>query len=1549
MAADWRTRALRLLALILATTATVASAWPREGAARDDDPRPGYRPAAFAIKGAKVVVSPDAKATIENGTVILRDGLIEEVGPADQVAIPFDAETIDGKGLVVYAGFLDLDTTLGAPPAGVQKSRTGPSAPLKYSDYALARTPEDDRNGITPEYEVAAAIDLAENVARERRALGFTALVAAPGGGIATGQSALISLGGRPRRESILRTPVALQIALRSPTPTPQPPGPDEPPAVARRRFQGMTITYPTSLMGIVAHLRQAMLDAEYDQAISTEYPTARRPFDPALKALHAARTKALPVWWEANTRDEIHRVLDLAAEFGTTAVIVGGSESGKVVDRLKAEKVPVVLRLDFPDEPKAATAAEYRKQSPAERGEPLRVQADRVARWRERVGSAKSLAAAGVPFAFATEGLSRLDAFPTHLRQMIAAGLKREDALDALTRRAAEIAGVADRLGTIEKGKLGHLVVLSAPLGDERARVRYVFVDGQKFDKFDAGPESPRGSRARARSEPAKKDEPSKKAEPAKKDEPPKKAEPARKDESTKKDDPAKKDEPAKPDQAKKAETAPKAEAAKAEPPKAELKAEASRKDETPKAEVAKKADATPATPKADVARKADATPATPKDDPAAAKGATRPDVAQAKSAAATAPPKGEEDQPPSTSFVDVATELDEDRKPTLKTGGDVFIKDATILTVTKGTIPKGSILVRKGKIEDVGPDLKAPEGVKVLDATGLVALPGIIDTHSHMAIQGGVNEMSLSIVPEVRVRDVVNGDDPTIFRALAGGVTTARLLHGSADTIGGQDAVIKLRQGLPARELLIKDAPQGVKFALGENVTRRTGRFPNTRMGVEATIEEAFEEGRAYKAEWDAYTAAKAEGKPARPPRRDLRLEAIAGILDGSLKIHCHCYRSDEILMLMRVAARHGVRVQSLQHVLEGYKVAPEIAEHGASCSTFSDWWAYKVEAFDAIPYNSALLTEAGVAVCIKSDDEELVRHLDLEAAKMMKYGGVPEAQALAMITINPARQLGIDGRLGSIEKGKDADIALYNGHPFDAFSRVELTLIDGEVYFQRREPGGKPASRGVEHATVPVAAEELRRTPFVLPGDLDPHATLALTAATIHTVSKGDIKEGTIVVGDGKILAVGGPETAVPQGARVIEARGLDVWPGLIDAGSVTGLFEVGSLAETQDHADSATFQPDLATSTALHPDSELIPVARANGILAAYIQPDGGTIAGQGCVIALNGWVPAEMILADRAALNINIPSYVNPEARRRGRFAGAGGDPNARRKELIDGIREQFRAALAYDRVMAAARAQKGRMPRPDPRLAALAPYARGERPVIFRAERRVEILDAIDLAEELKLKAMITGGLEAWKVVDRLKAAKVPVLLAGTHRLPGDPTDPYDAPYATPARLYEAGVTFAIRSAGFGPETATASRNLPYEAATAVAFGLPEAEALKAVTLTPARLLGLGDQLGSLDVGKRADLVITAGHVLQPTTEVKALVVGGRPIAPESRHTQLYSKYRRRLAEVRAGTSRLGLDRVATTPAAGTGNGAAPAPAPSTTPAPATPGAAEKR
>jgi imidazolonepropionase-like amidohydrolase len=388
------------------------------------------------------------------------------------------------------------------------------------------------------------------------------------------------------------------------------------------------------------------------------------------------------------------------------------------------------------------------------------------------------------------------------------------------------------------------------------------------------------------------------------------------------------------------------------------------------------------------------------------------------------------------------------------------ILIQNATVITVTKGTF-QGSVLIRDGKIADVGPKVLAPGGVTIVDGTGKYLMPGIIDCHSHIAADS-INEGAVSVSSMVGIEDVLNPDDISIYRALAGGVTTANILHGSANSIGGKCQVIKLRWGKDAHDMVFAGAMPGIKFALGENPKRAGNpnsfrvttnyRYPATRMGVEDVIREAFTEAKEYQQSWADYNAKVARGETAIPPRRDLKLEPLVEVLEGKRFVHAHCYRQDEILMLLRVADDYGFKIRTLQHVLEGYKVAKEIAAHGAGASTFSDWWSYKVEAFDAIPYNATLMMRKGILVSLNSDSEELMRHLNDEAAKAVKYGGATDDEALAMITINPAKQLAIDNKVGSIEVGKDADLALFDKHPLSNYAKVDKVYIDGEEYFDR-----------------------------------------------------------------------------------------------------------------------------------------------------------------------------------------------------------------------------------------------------------------------------------------------------------------------------------------------------------------------------------------------------------------------------------------------------------------------------------------------------------------
>jgi imidazolonepropionase-like amidohydrolase len=394
---------------------------------------------------------------------------------------------------------------------------------------------------------------------------------------------------------------------------------------------------------------------------------------------------------------------------------------------------------------------------------------------------------------------------------------------------------------------------------------------------------------------------------------------------------------------------------------------------------------------------------------------------------------------------------------------GADLVIQNAKILTVTKGRMD-GAILVRNGKIAEIADKIMVPQGAQVIDAGGQFVMPGIVDCHSHIAAES-INEGSVSVSSMVGIEDVLDPEEISIYRALAGGVTTANILHGSANAIGGKCSVIKMRWGKDTSGILFEGAKPGIKFALGENPKRRgnvaapgsnapspAARYPATRMGVEDVIREAFVQARLYQAEWKEYEAKKGRGNKALPPRRDLKLEPLVEVLENRRLVHAHCYRADEILMLIRLAEEMGFRIRTFQHVLEGYKVAKEIAAHGAGASTFSDWWAYKIEAFDAIPFNAAIMTRKGVVVSLNSDSAELMRHLNTEAAKAVKYGGLSEDEALATVTINPARQLDIDSRVGSIEAGKDADLVMFDRHPLSNYAKVQKVLIDGEVYFDR-----------------------------------------------------------------------------------------------------------------------------------------------------------------------------------------------------------------------------------------------------------------------------------------------------------------------------------------------------------------------------------------------------------------------------------------------------------------------------------------------------------------
>ncbi|MBI1345636.1 amidohydrolase family protein [bacterium] len=1414
------------------------------------DDQPGFQVAALALQHARVVTEPGH--LIEDGTILVRDGRIEAVG--SDVTIPPDAETVDLQGLTVYAGFMDaassalIDSSVALP--------TVTQAPVDASRQPLISVYPDEHSGLTPQWSVGSAMKWGKGDLDKFRQAGFCLVHVTPTGRILSGQSACLLLDGRPPREAMLAPAVMMTVRLWD-------------------RHGG---EYPSTLMGAFAHLRQHFADAERHALQQKLYETSipgieAPPVDPVWTAMQGLRNGPMRSLFEVETRDDVERARRLVSEYQLRPVYWGGRDAAKTLPLFGEESADWLLALNWGEEPKADKGDE---KSPFPHiDDPQTVLEWKRQQWRDRVATAVKLQAAGHRVGWSTEGLKSPNDLWGAIKQLTAQGMKADAILASLTTQPAAILGLDQQLGRIAPGLLANFTITTGPLEHEQTKVRYVIVRGERFEfNKDANPLAPSAM-----------------ATPA--------PELAGTWEVTIESD----DTPLPGTltiHSSGSGFAGRFESGQGSGLIQNGRVSGSQLD----FEIAIGAGDRSVVLKFSGQLQDDTLTGTVKSpfgSPAAFTAKRRPE----NTAQSTGPVQMEtiegvdEADGPVSAVTDVTKptesktatrplEFPDDRKARpLTTQGNVFIKGGTIITGLGTTLEQQSLLIKEGKIAAIGPDLQPEPEMTVIDATGRWIMPGIIDTHSHIMISnglGGVNEATHSIVCEVRVQDTINTHDAQEYRAAAGGVTTIRLLHGSANVIGGQDAVVQLKHGATAAEHLLPRAHSGVKFALGENVKFRRGRFPNTRLGVEATLQRAFIEALEYRRDWQQYEQLIKEDETRKssllPPRHDLRLEALADILSQEKFIHSHCYRSDEILMLLRVANQHGLRVWSLQHVLEGYKVAPEIVAHGASCSTFADWWAYKVEAYDATPYNAALLHEAGANVVIKSDNDELMRHLNQEAAKTVRYGNLPAEQALSLVTLNPARELGIEDRVGSIEVGKQADLAIYNGHPLNTFARCELTLIAGEPVFVREKQPTAMSTAGLEHSAKPREVH--------LPAASDRKAVIdwpnlslgryALINAQIHPVDGPTIEHGVIVIEDGKITTVSNLP-AIPADVQVVNLDGLQVYPGLIDSGTTAGITEIGKVVETHDYDETGVYQPDLRAGVAINPDSELIPVARAGGITTALIRPTSGVISGQSSVMTLAGWTAPEMVLVDACGLQIHWPGYKN-------------------NKDQVEQLRDWLKQARVYDAARSAA-AEAGGLDRVvDPRYEALRPYVRGEKPVFIEAQTEQQLVEAIKFAELEKLKIVLCGASDAWKVADQLKSKEIPVIVGPVMREPTYEFDPYDATYANPGRLQEAGVKFAIRS-----DNASNSRNAPFEAGMAVAFGLPEEAALRSVTLAAAEILGIADQCGSITPGKRADLVILDGSPLQVTSQVKGVIIGGKPFRPESRQTRLYEKYRQRVVQ----------------------------------------------
>ena len=891
---------------------------------------PPEPPPFYAIENVRVEVGDGT--VIERATVVIENGTITAV--AEDAAVPAHAWVVDGEGLTVFPGLIDALGTLPAPrrPGGAGAGGPGQGGPRRRPDpgQQLPRGPED-RPQTTPWKRAADDLALDAEAVETWRKAGFTSVAARAGQGLFPGRLSLVRFGepGADPEHQVVAPELAQMASFDT---------------------GGGFGSYPGALMGKIAYVRQVLLDAGHYAASVAAFEADpvgwRRPdYDRTLAPLAATAAGDERILLPGSSAAEIGRALRLREEFGLNSIVYGGQEAYRLAGELAIAGVPVLVDVDWPE-----PLPERDRDPDADR--PL----TEILHERLAPSTPVELAEAGAQFAFSSGGANNPDEFLAGVRRAVEGGLEPVRALTALTRDAAVVYGLEDRLGTVAEGMAADLVLADGYPWQESTRVEAVFVDGRRYAVDDGGSEGEAESEAEG--------EPEAEAEPA--------------------------GRPAHP-------------VSEAEPE--------------------------------------------PEAHPVAHPGA-RPVTAPAPMRLAEVSERY--DEVAGESGVPMTGPYHED---------DVLaIVGGTVLTMAGETIENGTVVVRDGRIAAVGRRVRPPRDAHVIEAGGRYVTPGIIDAHSHIATAGGVNEGSLAVTAMVRIEDVVDPTDIAIYRALAGGVTTINVLHGSANPIGGQNQVLKLRWGQDADGLRFEGAPPGIKFALGENPKRSRSfgpgprRYPATRMGVLDVIRQAFTDAAEYRTATELHREAEAAGERSRPPARDLELEALVEILEGDRLVHAHSYRADEILQLLRLAEELGFRIATLQHVLEGYRVADEIAAHGAGASTFSDWWAYKVEAFEAIPHNAALMTDRGVLVSINSDDAEEMRHLNHEAAKAVKWGGLSDEQALALVTINPARQLQIDDRVGSIEVGKDADLVVYDAHPLSSYAVVQTTLVDGKVYFDR-----------------------------------------------------------------------------------------------------------------------------------------------------------------------------------------------------------------------------------------------------------------------------------------------------------------------------------------------------------------------------------------------------------------------------------------------------------------------------------------------------------------
>lgn len=945
----------------------------------------------FAFTNGTIV--QDAEHIINNGTLLIQKNKILSAGT--NLPVPKDAVVIDCSGKFLYPSFIDLYSNYGVPTPQRQ-TNAGGFNPFQQSQLTTNNAGAFSWNqALKPEVDASTLFTVSDKDADALRNAGFGTVLTHQRDGIARGSGALVTLANESANLVMLKPKASAHYSFTKGT-------------------SGQS--YPSSLMGTIALLRQTYLNADWYKSL----PKGKPGEGENLSLAAWNNLQDLPQIFEANDKWNDLRAYRIAQEFGKKYILKAGGNEYQRIKEMAATQSTFILPLSFPQGMNVEDPNDARYVSLAD-----------MKNWDMAPGNPAAFEKAGIAFCLTADGIRDSKTFFANLKKAMDAGLTEAAALNALTRTPAQTLQVYDMVGSLEAGKLANFIITNKPVFEEGAILLQNWIQGGKYDLHPESWKSFAGDYQLAITD----------------------------------------------------------NAGKTSNYTLRVKSNSSADiiaTDTISAKFSNNGNLVQivfSTSKGSGGQRNGAQPEANQGQQ------NRPAFGGNRSGGGTSGPtirlsgssngniwQGNGADINGNPVVWVATFLQETpSKPTtpaqkknsttetvnypfgaygwdqMPEQKDILIKNATVWTSEKeGVLKNTDVLVKKGKIAAIGKNLGGAADI-VIDGTGMHLTPGIIDEHSHIAVQS-INEGGQSVTSEVRIGDNLNPEDISIYRQLAGGVTTAQILHGSANTIGGQSQLIKLRWGVNDTALKFEGAAPFIKFALGENVKRTTSqnnnRFPNTRMGVEETLMDAFTRARDYENQWKLWNS-RPKNSTLLPVRRDLELDALVEILNSKRFITSHSYVQSEITAAMRVAEKFGFRYNTFTHVLEGYKVADKLKKHGANVSTFSDWWNYKMEVVDAIPQNAAIMDRMGLNTAINSDDAEMARRLNQEAAKSIKYG-LTEEEALKLVTINPATMLHVQNRVGSIKVGKDADLVLWSQNPLTIYAVPQKTIVDGIVYY-------------------------------------------------------------------------------------------------------------------------------------------------------------------------------------------------------------------------------------------------------------------------------------------------------------------------------------------------------------------------------------------------------------------------------------------------------------------------------------------------------------------